>query len=161
MKHKFIVDENIFYCAIRSVDEFDKHDTNSARFLYLLRKNCHKIYLDIIANRRNENNIQKKLESIELTDPIKPDIRIVSLINNIFHTSEKIIREFTESPGFPDEEKIPRKDIYLARCANHSSAIIVTLDKEFRDSINAHASLKHNGVKALHPKDAMVLASES
>ncbi len=68
---------------------------------------------------------------------------------------------FSDSLQFPGEETIPRKDIYIARCANHFSAKIVTLDKDFRDSVNNHTFLKQNGVKALHPKDAIKLVSEA
>ncbi len=158
MKHKFIVDENIFYCAIRGVDECDGIDTSSARFLAYLLKNCHKIYLDKECNKLFEKTIQNKLEIISKTEPILPEIDL--LIQNMVHTLEKIIRDYTESSQFPDEEKIPRKDVFIARCANHFSATIVTLDREFRDAVNAHAFLKQNGIKALHPKEAIALASE-
>ncbi len=97
--------------------------------------------------------------NISKTEPIIPGVDL--LIQNIVHTSEKIIRDFSNSPQFPHEEEIPRKDIFFARCANHFSAKIVTLDKEFRDAINAHAFLKQNGIKALHPKEAIALVSET
>lgn len=104
---------------------------------------------------------KKKMESISLKEPIKPDTIVVSLISNILHTKEKIIREFTEASQFPDEEKIPPKDTYIARCANHFSAKIVTLDRDFRDAVNAHAFLKQNGIEALHPKDAIKFVTET
>ncbi len=159
MKHKFIVDENIFYCAIRCVDEYNNIDTSSARFLEYLWKNCHKIYLDKECNKRFEKTIRIKIGKISETEPVSDGI--LFLINNIIYTSEKIMREFLDSLSFPDDETIPRKDVYIARCANHFSAKIVTLDKDFRDSVNNHAFLKQNGVKALHPKDAIKLASET
>ena len=158
MKYKFIVDENIFYCAVRGVDEYDKKDTSSARFLAYLLQNCHKICLDEKCNKRFEKTIQIKLGKISKTEPVLPEIDL--LIQNIIHTSEKIIRDFSDSGQFPDDDRIPRKDLYLARCANHFSAKIVTLDKEFRDAVNAHVFLKQNGIKALHPKEAIALASE-
>ncbi|GFO95847.1 hypothetical protein ig2599ANME_0028 [groundwater metagenome] len=146
MKYNFIVDENIFYCAIRGVDEHDIDDDSSEKFLGLLQKNCHKIYLDIFFNRRYERNIQKRLEGLLRETHLKLDDKAVSLIRNIFHTKEKIIREFTEPSQFPEEETIPRKDLYIVRCANHFSAKIVTLDRGFRDAVNAHAFLKQNGI---------------
>lgn len=159
MKYKFIVDENIFYCAIRGVDEYDSIDTSSARFLAYLLQNCHKIYVDNECNRCYEKTIKNKLKYMSKNEPVLPQVDL--LIQNIFHTSEKIIREFSDSLQFPDEATIPRKDVYIARCANHFSAKIVTLDKDFRDSVNNHAFLKQNGVKALHPKDAIKLVSEA
>ncbi len=159
MKYKFIVDENIFYCAIRGVDEYDKKDTSSARFLTYLLQNCHKICLDEKCNNRFERTIRIKLGKISKTEPILPEIDL--LIQNIVHTSGKIIRNFSNSGQFPHDERIPRKDLYLARCANHFSAKIVTLDREFRDAVNAHAFLKKNGIKALHPKEAITLAAET
>ncbi|HKZ37942.1 MAG TPA: hypothetical protein VJ184_09840 [Chryseolinea sp.] len=159
MKYKFIVDENIFYCAVRGVDEYDKKDTSSARFLAYLLQNCHKICLDEKCNKRFEKTIQIKLGKISKIEPVLPEIDL--LIQNIIHTSEKIIRDFSDSGQFPDDDRIPRKDLYLARCANHFSAKIVTLDKEFRDAVNAHVFLKQNGIKALHPKEAIALASET
>jgi hypothetical protein len=161
MKYKFIVDENIFYCALKGVDEHDNKDFSSARFLAYLLKNCHTIYLDKEYNRRYENNIPNKLERISnnKNEHILPGIDL--LIQDIFHTSEKIIREFSNSLKFPDEEKIPREDIYIARCANHFSAKIVTLDKDFREAVNAHGFLKQNGIEALHPKDAIKFVTET
>lgn len=82
------------------------------------------------------------------------------LIQEIVHTSEKIIWDFSDSMHFPDEITIPRKDLYIARCANYFSAIIVTLDREFREKINAHAYLKNNGVTALKPIEAITLVME-
>jgi len=158
MKHKFIVDENIFYCAIRGVDEYDNRDTSSARFLAYLLKNCHKICLDRDCNKRFEKTIQNKLGNISKTEPVLPEIDL--LIQNIVHTSEKIIRDFSNSGEFPDDEKIPRKDLYLARCANYFSAKVVTLDREFRDAINANPFLKEKGIEALRPEDAIPLLLE-
>src|SRR5574341_2257140 len=108
MKYKFIVDENIFYCAIRGVDEHNNNDNSSARFLALLLKNCHKIYFDKECNRLFEKTIQNKLGNMSKTEPIIPGVDL--LIQNIVHTSEKIIRDFSNSPQFPHEEDIPRKD---------------------------------------------------
>lgn len=161
MKYKFIVDENIFYCALRGVDEHDNKDFSSARFLAYLLKNCHTIYLDKEYNRRYEKNIPNKLERISnnKSERILPGID--RLIQNIFHTSEKIIRDFSDSLQFPREDSIPRKDIYIARCANHFSAKIVTLDRDFREAVNAHDFLKNNGIEALHPKDAIKFVSET
>ncbi len=159
MKYKFIVDENIFYCAIRGVDEQDNNDNSSARFLALLLKNCHKMHLDKEYNRRYEKNIQKKLESISLDEYIFPGID--KLIQEIVHNSDKTIRDFSNALEIPNEDSIPRKDLYIARCANHFSAKIVTLDREFRDAVNAHSSLKQNGVEALHPKDAIKFVTET
>ncbi|MDP2768060.1 MAG: hypothetical protein Q8O41_11555 [Candidatus Methanoperedens sp.] len=104
MKYKFIVDENIFYCALRGVDEHDNKDFSSAKFLTYLLKNCHTIYLDIEYSRRYENNIPNKLERISNNkkEPILPGID--TIIQNIFRTSEKIIRDFSDSLEFPCEK---------------------------------------------------------
>jgi len=159
MKHKFIVDENIFYCAIRGVDEYDNRDTSSARFLAYLLKNCHKICLDRECNKRFEKTIQTKLGNISKTEPVLPEIDL--MIQNIIHTSEKIIRDFSNSGEFPDDEKIPRKDLYLARCANYFSAKVVTLDMEFRGAINANSFLKERGIEALDPKNAIPIVKNN
>ena len=159
MKYKFIVDENIFYCALRGVDEHDNKDFSSAKFLAYLLKNCHTIYLDKECNRRYERTIKNIFEKIPKNESILPEID--RLIQNIFHTSEKIIRDFSGSLQFPDEGSIPRKDLYIARCANHFSAKIVTLDKDFREAVNVHGFLKPNGVEAVHPKDAIKLVTET
>ncbi|CAG0980867.1 hypothetical protein METP3_02071 [Methanosarcinales archaeon] len=82
------------------------------------------------------------------------------LIQEIIHTSEKINWDFSDSPQFPEEKNIPRKDLYIARCANHFSAIIITLDREFREKINTNAHLKNNGVTALKPIEAITLVME-
>lgn len=158
MKHKFIVDENIFYCAIRGVDEYDNRDTNSARFLAYLLNNCHKICLDEKYNKQFEKTIRIKLGNISKTEPVLPGIDL--LIQNMIHTADKIIRDFYDSGEFPDDEKIPRKDLYLARCANYFIAKVVTLDTEFRDAINANLFLKEKGIEALRPEDAIPLARE-
>ncbi len=158
MKYKFIVDENIFYCAVRGVDEYNEKDTSSARFLAYLLENCHKIFLDRECNSRFQKIICAKIQRISITEPVLPGIDL--LIQDIIHTSEKIIRDFSESPQFPEEEKMPRKDLYIARCANHFSAKIVTLDKEFSEKINKHAYLRNKGVTALKPKEAITLVME-
>lgn len=159
MKHKFIVDENIFYCAIRGVDEYDNKDTSSARFLVYLLKNCHNICLDEKCNKRFEKTIRIKLGNISKTESVLPGFDL--LIQDIVHTSEKIIREFSNSGEFPDDEKIPRKDLYLARCANYFSAKVVTLDMEFRDAVNANSFLKDRGIEALDPKNAIPIVKNN
>lgn len=158
MKYKFIVDENIIYCAIRGVDEHDEKDTSSARFLANLLKNCHKIYLDKECNSRFQKNILPKIERISNIESVLPGMDL--LIQEIVHTQEKIIWDFSDSMQLPDEENIPRKDLYIARCANRFSARIVTLDREFREKINTHAYLKKNVVTALKPEEAIPLVME-
>ncbi len=158
MKHKFIVDENIFYCAIHGVDEYNDIDTSSARFLTYLLKNCHKICLDEKYNKQFEKTIRIKLGNISKTEPILPGIDI--LIQEIVHTSEKMMRDFSNSGEFPDDEKIPHKDLYIARCANHFSAKVITLDGDLKDAINANPFLKEKGIEALRPEDAIPLAFE-
>lgn len=158
MKYKFIVDENIFYCAIRGVNEYDKQDTSSARFLAYLLNNCHKICLDEKYNKQFEKTIRIKLGKISKTEPVFPGIDL--LIQNMIHTADKMIRDFCDAGEFPDDEKIPRKDIYLARCANYFSAKVVTLDGEFRDAINANPFLKEKGIEALRPEEAIPLVLE-
>lgn len=159
MKYKFIVDENIFYCAIRGVDEYEGIDRSSARFLTYLLKNCHKICLDEKCNKRFEKTIRIKLGNISKTEPVLPGIDI--LIQDIVHTSEKIIRDFSNSGEFPDDEKIPHKDLYLARCAYHFSAKVVTLDGDLKNAINANPFLKEKGIEALRPEDAIPLVLEN
>lgn len=158
MKYKFIVDENIFYCAIRGVDEHDEKDTSSARFLANLLKNCHKIYLDKECNSRFQKIILPKIERISNIESVLPGMDL--LIQEIVHTQEKINWDFSDSMQLPEEETIPRKDLYIARCANRFSARIVTLDEEFRKKINTHAYLKNNGVTALKPEEAIPLVME-
>jgi len=158
MKYKFIVDENIFYCAVRGVDEHDRKNLSSARFLVYLLKNCHKIYLDKECNSRFQKSILTRIQRISKTKPVLPGMDL--LIQEIIHTSEKIIWDFSDSPQFPEEEHIPRKDLYIARCANHFSARIVTLDREFREKINDHAYLGSKGVIAIRPEDAIMLVME-
>lgn len=158
MKHNFIVDENIFYCAIHGVDEYNDIDTSSARFLTYLLKNCHKICLDEKYNKQFEKTIRIKLGNISKTEPILPGIDI--LIQEIVHTSEKMMRDFSNSGEFPDDEKIPHKDLYIARCANHFSAKVITLDGDLKDAINANPFLKEKGIEALRPEDAIPLAFE-
>ncbi|MCX9009782.1 MAG: hypothetical protein OIN66_01550 [Candidatus Methanoperedens sp.] len=161
MKHKFVVDENIFYCAIKCVDEYENKDFSSARFITLLQKNCHKMHFDRESNHHYEKNLQNKLESISLKESDLLGLGIAKIIQDIVHNSEKTIREYSGSMQFPNENELPHKDVYIVRCANYFSAKIVTLDKDLRDTVNAHAFLKQKGVKALHPKDAIKLASES
>lgn len=158
MKHNFIVDENIFYCAVRGVDEYDKRDTSSARFLTYLLKNCHKMCLDEKYNRQFEKTIRIKLGKISKNEPILPGIDI--LMQEIVHTSEKMMRDFSNPGEFPDDEKIPHKDLYIARCANHFSAKVVTLDGDLKYAINANPFLKEKGIEALRPEDAIPLAFE-
>lgn len=159
MKYKFIVDENIFYCALRGMDEYDNKDFSSAKFLTYLLKNCHTVHLDKECNRRYEKIIENILDKISKKEPTLPGID--TIIQDIFFTSGKIISDYKEPLQFPDEKTIPRKDLYIARCANNFSAKIVTLDKDFRESVNAHSFLKQNGVEAMHPKDAIKFVTET
>lgn len=158
MKYKFIVDENIFYCAVRGVDEHDKKDISSARFLVYLLKNCHRIYLDKKCNSRFQKSILTKIQRISKTEPVLPGMDL--LIQEIIHTSGKINWDYSDSPQFSEEKNIPRKDLYIARCANHFSARIVTLDREFMEKINDHAYLRSKGVTAIRPEEAITLVLE-
>ena len=46
MKHRFLLDLNIIYHAVRGVDRHDLPDTTCTELLLLIGKNCHRIVVN-------------------------------------------------------------------------------------------------------------------
>lgn len=158
MKHAFVVDENIILCGARGVDEYDKPDSSSRGFLAYLLRNCHMMLADgpLKAKYQEKFEILRRDCTHQLIDH-----RILRLIKMILYQQDKLIKIYDEIPNVVDLTSVPREDREIAYLVYHVKKILVTLDNEFRDSINTHKEFIAFGLKALHPKDAIPLVKHT
>ncbi len=158
MKHRFLLDENIIFYAIRLEDEHDTSIPEAGEFITKAWENCHTIVLDGELNRR----FIRHLETITIN---RSDFEIIQqgmwTVLQFFHHAEKCEVDWNELPLLPDESKYPNEDIHVVRAAAHFKVHVVTTDTELRDSINVSSYFQELGVRALTPKEALPLANET
>ena len=152
MKHRFLLDLNIIYHAVRGVDEHDEPDTTCADLLRLIGENCHKIVF-------NEYLIGEYLRRLaKLSQTKAPALPPIEFIQQLLFKAEKFIQETGELPAIPPDIDVPTEDIEIVQSALVSLPILVAADGELRDAVNNSPIL---GVMAVRPTEALALAQDS
>ncbi len=152
MKHRFLLDFNIIYHAVRGVDEHDQPDTTCAELLLLVGRNCHRI---VVNSYLYEQYLARIYQLFNTKAPALPPIYFVG---QLLFKAEKFSQEMNDLPLIPEGVSVPREDIQIVRSTLVSQPILVAADKELRDAVNNNPIL---GVRAIRPVEALVLAQDS
>ncbi len=152
MKHRFLLDFNIIYHAVRGVDEHDQPDTTCAELLLLIGLNCHKI---VVNSYLFEEYLARLNELFGTKAPALPPIYF---LQQLLLKAEKFSQETVDLPDIPEGVDIPQEDIQIVRSTLVSQPILVAADGELREAVNNSPIL---GVRALRPAEAVELAQDS
>jgi len=153
VKHRFLLDFNIIYHAVRGVDEHDEPDTTCAELLLLIGRNCHTIVV-------NSYLFQEYLARLnELFGTKAPALPPIYFLLQLLLKAEKFSQETEELPPIPQGIEIPHEDIQIVRSTLVSQPILVAADGELRDAVNSSSPIL--GVRAVRPGEALVLAHDS
>jgi len=152
VKHRFLLDLNIIYHAVRGVDEHDKPDTTCAELLLLIGRNCHTI---VVNSYLFEEYLTRLNELFGTKAPALPPI---DFLGQLLLKAEKFAQEISELPTMPEGVDIPQEDIKVVRSTLVSQPILVTADGELCDAVNNSPIL---GVRAVRPTEALLLAHDS
>lgn len=152
MKHRFLLDLNIIYHAVRGVDRYDNPDGTCADLLRLIGQNCHKIVV-------NEYLLGQYLRRLkELSNTKAPALPPIYFVQQLLFKAEKFSQETGELPEVQPGVDLPREDIEIVRSALVSLPILVAADGDLCDAVNQNQIL---GLRAMIPEVALDLARET
>lgn len=151
MKHRFLLDLNIIYHAIRGVDKHDKPDGTCAELLLLIGQNCHKI----VVNEYLFGEYLKRLK--ELFGTKAPALPPIYFLQQLLLKAGKLSQESGELPEIPPGVSLPREDVEIVRSALVSRPVIVAADDGLCDAVNGSLVL---GLQAKTPQIALDLARD-
>ena len=151
MKHKFLLDENILYEAVKLIDLHGNPDPTSAELVRFIRENCHRLALDRELAGRYIDHLSRLQE-----DPARK-MEPLDFVKEFIMNSSKRAWESTKGVTIPPDAKIPPEDLHIARLALVSKALVVTSEKKLREAINHYPPLRST---ALTPHEALRLARE-
>ena len=125
MKHKFLLDENILYCAIKGVDERDNKDLTAVNLVRFIAENCHSIVFDEELRLRYYRHIQGLInERSPITQPV---FFIIQFIKNL----QKVDIIYEPAPYLAEENNYPREDIHIVRVAHYFQALTSLMIENF------------------------------
>ena len=151
MKHKFLLDENILYFAVKGVNTSGAPDCTATDLVDRIGSNCHRMVIDPeLAGR-----YAKHLQTLESVRP--PAMEPSRFLNEFLLNSAKAFLEPYKPAQIPQGVKVPHEDIHIVRLAVQSGALVVTEDIPLREAINTQPVL---GLQALTSEQALVLAHE-
>ncbi len=152
MKHKFLLDINILYFAVKGVDEDRRPDDTCIELAKLILSNCHTIRMDDALLQRYKEHIDwLRADPRSMVEPLRV---VISLLQN----SRKSVLQKEDSPNLPPGIRVPQKDEYVVRAALLSQPTVVTCDRPLKRSINLHTGAL--GFKAIEPPEALELAKD-
>jgi hypothetical protein len=152
LKHRFLLDLNIIYHAVRGVDKHDNPDQSCAELVRLIGQNCHKI----VVNAYLFGEYLARLKELYLTKA--PALPPIYFVQQLLFKAEKFSQEMGPLPAIPPSVEIPREDIEIVRSALVSRPILVAADEQLCDAVNKSAVL---GLQAMAPADALELARDT
>jgi len=151
VKHKFLLDINIVYYAVKGVDEMRRPDETSVNLLRLILLNCHTM-------RMNDEVLARYKEHLTWLDrDQKSVVEALRLVISLLQNSQKAVVDPGDPPSLPQDIQVPKNDRYIVRAALMSQATVVTADNSLRTSINAAAL----DFSAVSPAEALELAKET
>ncbi len=151
MRHRFLLDENILYFAIRGVDRHEKRDFTAAHLVLTIAQICHSlvVHTEVLARY---TRIPTKVKR----DP-PPFIEPNSFIRQLLTRADKWEREYQPLPPLPEGCDVPYEDEYIVRAALVSHPLLVTGDERLYDALKKHPELE---IDVLWPDEALERASE-
>lgn len=164
---KFVLDENVFYHAVYSVDEHGESDKSARELIYLIVKNCHAIVADRRINKLFGTILEQLRGQLRLKEQGKIDTgteKFIKTLAHIISNSQKYLFVKYEADDLNFEEhiqNIPRKDKFVVKLSIKERVnFIVTADNELYESINNNPYLKSKKITALQTKNAIEKAKE-
>lgn len=151
MKHSFLLDENIFYHAIKGTDLLGNEDLSAMDLVVNIARNCHSIrYNTFLLSRYNVHLERLAREPARVLQPL-------FFHRHFFANSLKAVREDAQPPNLPSSARIPNEDIDVVRAALISHPRFITNDPKLKHAINECEQLH---LTALTPTEAMDLARD-
>ena len=153
MKHRFLLDINIVYYAVKGVDQNRRPDETCVELFRLIRLNCHTMRMDDVVLRKYKEHLawlQRDRESV---------VESLRLVISLFQNSQKAVLEPGKPPRLPQGIQVPLKDEYVVRAALMSQPTVVTSDIALKQSIRQNAAAL--GFTAVGPTEALELAKET
>ena len=152
MKHRFLLDENILFFAVKGTDAQGKADSTATELLRRIGTNCHKIVIDPeLAGRYG-----KHLEQLERVGT--PAMNPEEFFREFLVNEAKTAIELYAPVELPSGAKFPGEDVHIVKLALRSKALIVTEDLGLRNSILTQQALS---LTALSSSEALELAKDS
>ena len=152
MRHKFLLDENILYHAIRGVDRFDRPDDTATQLIRTIVEACHSLVIhdDVRAIYIKKLNELKRVRPAHLAPTY--------LFGQLLNRADKRTFEYEDLPELPEGcGDIPRKDQYLVQAALISRPLLVTADEGLYTALKNYPEL---GIEVLWPAEALLRAKE-
>jgi hypothetical protein len=145
----------VLFFAIKEENAERKHDETCANLIQLIGQNCHRIVVDRTIREKYLDRLAEFLGKPHYQTPT------VLYLTNVIHNSAKFIIELNEPPNLAAAafDGIPKEDHYVVKAGLISHAIIVTDEKDLRDSINERFDVL--GLKAITPAEALELAKDT
>jgi hypothetical protein len=153
MKHRFLLDMNIVYYAVKGVDQSRRPDETCIELFRLIRLNCHTMRMDDVVLRKYKEHLawlQRDRESV---------VESLRLVIGLFQNSQKAVLEPGIAPSLPPGIQVPQNDEYVVRAALMSQTTVVTSDNALKRSICENAATL--GFTAVGPAEALELAKET
>lgn len=151
MKHKFLLDENILYLAVKEVNVRGTSDRTATDLVALIGSNCHNIAFDSELAGRYVKHLEK------LQGAPAPGTQPSDFLNDLLLNGAKAIFTPYVHTELPAGLKVPKEDTHIVRLAFHSNALLVTEDVSLREAVNTQQAL---GLRALTTIEALELAKD-
>ncbi len=145
----------VLFFAIKEENAKREHDETCANLIQLIGQNCHRIVVDRTMRGKYLDRLAEFFGQPQYQTPT------ALFLSNVVYNSAKFIIETSEPPDLPAAtlEGIPKEDHYVVRAGLISRPIIVTDERDLRDSINERQDLL--GLKAITPAEALELAKDT
>jgi hypothetical protein len=145
----------VLFFAIKKQNAKCEDDETCTNLIQLIGQNCHRIVVDRTMREKYLGRLA------EFFDQPQYLTQTVFFLTDFVYNSAKFIIETTEPPDLPTVtvDGIPKEDRYIVRAGLISLPIIVTDEKDLRDSINERQDVL--SLKAITPAEALELAKDT
>jgi hypothetical protein len=153
VKHRFLLDINIVYYAVKGVDENRRPDETCVDLFKLILLNCHTMRMDDVVLGKYKEHLawlQRDRESV---------VESLRLVISLLQNSQKAVLEPGDPPSLPQGIQVPQRDEYVVKAALMSQPTVVTSDNALKRSISENAATL--GFTAVGPAEALELAKET
>lgn len=149
-----ILDENILVFAAKMEDENGVKNRKHARLLFDILDRC-----DILLCSKELH--QKYLSKLDLLTKAGYD-NAYSVIRTIVHVRQLgKLRVQDDPPSMDnlDEQKVPRKDLFIIRLAAKTKALVITSDGKLRDKLVAEGLDAKYQFRIMKPEEVRSLSA--
>jgi len=145
----------VLYFAIKEQNAEREQDETCTNLIQLISQNCHRIVVDKTMREKYDSHLSELFANPQYQTPT------ALFLTNFVYNSAKFTIETSQPPDLPAAaiDSIPKEDHYVVTAGLISHPIIVTDEKELRDSINERHDVL--GLKAIAPAEALELAKDT